>query len=185
MSSAADELTAAFAQVSLSSDAAAVASIPTRICLANILHRSRRGHEIGHDIFRKAVVSFLASSRLNIERNQANAPHTIIFPITLSANQRKIVHEIATSLGLDSLSTGEGSQRQIRVILSTEGYRDLPPLDGEIESKPSKSISVEESRRWSVEKAKLWYDAQPWLIGCNYIPSSAINQLGKLKLQFP
>lgn len=31
--------------------------------------------------------------------------------------------------------------------------------------------------RWSVEKANDWYARQPWLVGCNFIPSSAINQL--------
>ncbi len=31
--------------------------------------------------------------------------------------------------------------------------------------------------RWSIEKANAWYAAQPWLVGCNFIPSSAINQL--------
>lgn len=30
---------------------------------------------------------------------------------------------------------------------------------------------------WSVEKANNWYNHQPWLRGCNFIPSSAINQL--------
>lgn len=30
---------------------------------------------------------------------------------------------------------------------------------------------------WSKEKAKEWYCQQPWLIGCNYISSTAINQL--------
>lgn len=31
--------------------------------------------------------------------------------------------------------------------------------------------------RWPIDKARAWYDAQPWLIGCNYIPANAINQL--------
>ena len=31
--------------------------------------------------------------------------------------------------------------------------------------------------RWSREQAAIWYAAQPWLVGCNYIPSTAINQL--------
>jgi hypothetical protein len=31
--------------------------------------------------------------------------------------------------------------------------------------------------RWSAEKAKAWYQKQPWLVGCNFIPSTAINQL--------
>ena len=35
----------------------------------------------------------------------------------------------------------------------------------------------EAGERWSVEKASTWYSNQRWPIGCNYIPSSAINQL--------
>jgi hypothetical protein len=31
--------------------------------------------------------------------------------------------------------------------------------------------------RWSREQAAAWQAAQPWLVGCNYIPSTAINQL--------
>ncbi len=31
--------------------------------------------------------------------------------------------------------------------------------------------------RWTPEKANAWYAKQPWPVGCNYIPSSAINQL--------
>ncbi len=31
--------------------------------------------------------------------------------------------------------------------------------------------------RWTADKAKQWYAAQPWLVGCNYTPSTAINQL--------
>ena len=33
------------------------------------------------------------------------------------------------------------------------------------------------STRWSIEKANEWYARQPWLTGCNFIPSNAINQL--------
>ena len=31
--------------------------------------------------------------------------------------------------------------------------------------------------RWSAEKANSWYAQQPWLVGANFIPSDAINQL--------
>jgi hypothetical protein len=31
--------------------------------------------------------------------------------------------------------------------------------------------------RWSADKANAWYAKQPWLVGCNFIPSTAINQL--------
>ena len=33
------------------------------------------------------------------------------------------------------------------------------------------------STRWSNEKANAWHARQPWLTGCNFIPSTAINQL--------
>ncbi|HEY3392518.1 MAG TPA: cellulase family glycosylhydrolase [Lacipirellulaceae bacterium] len=31
--------------------------------------------------------------------------------------------------------------------------------------------------RWTPARAHEWYGAQPWLVGCNFAPSSAINQL--------
>ncbi len=31
--------------------------------------------------------------------------------------------------------------------------------------------------RWTPAEAIAWYDAQPWLVGCNFLPSTAINQL--------
>ena len=31
--------------------------------------------------------------------------------------------------------------------------------------------------RWTAEQANAWYAAQPWLVGRNFIPSNAINQL--------
>ena len=31
--------------------------------------------------------------------------------------------------------------------------------------------------RWTIDQAKQWYQKQPWLVGCNFIPSTAINQL--------
>ncbi|HSU18330.1 MAG TPA: cellulase family glycosylhydrolase [Acidobacteriaceae bacterium] len=31
--------------------------------------------------------------------------------------------------------------------------------------------------RWSEAKAAAWYDKQPWLVGANYIPDDAINEL--------
>jgi len=30
---------------------------------------------------------------------------------------------------------------------------------------------------WANEKANTWYDKQPWLVGANFLPSTAINQL--------
>ena len=33
------------------------------------------------------------------------------------------------------------------------------------------------SARWSADAANAWYDAEPWRLGCNYIPATAINQI--------
>jgi Cellulase (glycosyl hydrolase family 5) len=32
-------------------------------------------------------------------------------------------------------------------------------------------------QRWTEARANAWYDQQPWLVGANYIPSDAINEL--------
>ena len=39
------------------------------------------------------------------------------------------------------------------------------------------SCSKKQSGRWSEEKINNWYKNQPWLVGANYVPASAINQL--------
>jgi len=38
---------------------------------------------------------------------------------------------------------------------------------------------IEEATRgcWSEARIRAWYDHQPWRVGCNFIPSGAINQL--------
>lgn len=33
------------------------------------------------------------------------------------------------------------------------------------------------AERWTTQQADEWYSQQPWLVGCNFIPSTAINQL--------
>jgi len=37
--------------------------------------------------------------------------------------------------------------------------------------------ALAQSPRWSEEKANAWYASQPWLVGSNYIPADAINEL--------
>lgn len=39
------------------------------------------------------------------------------------------------------------------------------------------SIVAHAEPRWSSEQANQWYSRQPWLVGSNFIPSTAINQL--------
>jgi hypothetical protein len=37
--------------------------------------------------------------------------------------------------------------------------------------------AVSARERWTPEQANAWWAKQPWLVGCNFIPSTAINQL--------
>lgn len=39
------------------------------------------------------------------------------------------------------------------------------------------SVSARSQKIWTANQAKEWYNKQPWLIGCNFIPSTAINEL--------
>jgi len=38
-------------------------------------------------------------------------------------------------------------------------------------------LAAAQTARWSEQKANDWYAQQPWLVGSNYIPKSAINEL--------
>ena len=39
------------------------------------------------------------------------------------------------------------------------------------------AVAVEAGARWPAEKALAWYEQQPWLLGVNYIPATAVNAL--------
>ena len=39
------------------------------------------------------------------------------------------------------------------------------------------TTSFAQHQRWTVEQANTWYQQQPWLVGSNFIPDNAINQL--------
>jgi len=54
------------------------------------------------------------------------------------------------------------------------------PCGCQTNSAAEKKVSdnpAEISGRWSQEKAWAWYEKQSWPVGCNFIPSTAINQL--------
>ena len=41
----------------------------------------------------------------------------------------------------------------------------------------SATAAFPQTTRWSEQKANEWYTQQPWLVGSNYVPKSAINEL--------
>jgi len=44
-------------------------------------------------------------------------------------------------------------------------------------AQPQTEPQKAEPQRWSQKQARNWYRRQPWLVGSNYIPSTAINEL--------
>lgn len=44
---------------------------------------------------------------------------------------------------------------------------------------PAQTAPVQKrtDKMWSAKKANRWYATQPWLVGCDFIPSTAINEL--------
>jgi hypothetical protein len=41
----------------------------------------------------------------------------------------------------------------------------------------TRSANSPAQARWTQEHAQTWYNSYPWLVGCNFVPSTAINQL--------
>ena len=55
------------------------------------------------------------------------------------------------------------------------GAQEIPMLaDGATQTH---AVLHKQAARWPASKAREWYEKQPWLVGCNFIPSNAINQL--------
>src|SRR5215468_11711309 len=42
---------------------------------------------------------------------------------------------------------------------------------------PAQQAKAFAPERWTPERAHAWYNSQPWLVGANFVPSTAINQL--------
>ena len=41
----------------------------------------------------------------------------------------------------------------------------------------STPVAPAEPGRWPAEQSWQWYNAQPWLVGCNFLPSTAVNDV--------
>ncbi len=71
------------------------------------------------------------------------------------------------------MSDPTGNQRSLHLIKRVCLIALLLPLLGCQTSPPP----VAPRAQWTPAQAKAWYAQQPWLVGCNFTPSTAINQL--------
>jgi uncharacterized protein (DUF2147 family) len=82
-----------------------------------------------------------------------------------------------------NLSPGKNGRLEMRAFIGVPligmtqyweilGYRkDLDATEIE------KEAGISHGQAWTAERANKWYTGRPWPVGCNFIPSSAINQL--------
>lgn len=56
-------------------------------------------------------------------------------------------------------------------------YAQDGPMLESATAETNEQIDALSGTQWSKEKADAWFAQQPWLIGANYLPSNAINQL--------
>ncbi len=61
--------------------------------------------------------------------------------------------------------------------LETESIVCLHTFFSALLCDPVHSLAQAHVPRWTEEQARNWYAKQPWLVGSNYIPATAINQL--------
>ncbi|CAF0759871.1 unnamed protein product [Adineta ricciae] len=61
------------------------------------------------------------------------------------------------------------------LILLRSPYK---PIDSDVTAEIAERLNEEASKlRWSLSRAQQWYSSQPWYLGANYLPSTAVNVL--------
>ncbi|WP_290789545.1 cellulase family glycosylhydrolase [Flavihumibacter sp. UBA7668] len=66
---------------------------------------------------------------------------------------------------------------QISFLATAMLVMGLLSCNNATETKENVSAGNEVRTVWSLEKAKDWYNQQAWMVGANFLPSTAINQL--------
>ncbi|MEM6470323.1 MAG: family 43 glycosylhydrolase, partial [Planctomycetota bacterium] len=93
----------------------------------------------------------------------------------LGDNARTINEQGVTIVPLDvrTLDNGEVFIRAKAAFYASPGPDEAQQFD--LTTPPLKAETV--SGRWPAERVNAWYRKQPWLVGCNYYPATAINQI--------
>src|SRR5258708_39916738 len=69
----------------------------------------------------------------------------------------------------------EQSRPRMRIQMTPKLFISLPILF--CISLSAQATPTSQSARWPEKAANEWYAKQPWLVGSNYIPATAINEL--------
>ena len=73
--------------------------------------------------------------------------------------------------------TSEAESRRSRLMSGRDsGCRDGGRLQGEC-SRLGKSGDMTDlaENQWTADRARQWYDEQPWIVGCNFLPSNPVS----------
>ena len=66
-------------------------------------------------------------------------------------------------------------QRQLRFLCGMRNFTPIALLL--VLAACLSSVRADSQAPWTCEQATRWYGKQPWIVGANYIPSTAVNQL--------
>ncbi|KAJ3285674.1 hypothetical protein HDU79_007135, partial [Rhizoclosmatium sp. JEL0117] len=106
----------------------------------------------------------LAATTTSSTSHATTSYSLVVFPVVL-----------LTTVGLRML--GLVSSIHVLGVLGVGGFAGLCLLV-QSNNKDSKAEKSEKSvERWSEKEAHEWYAKQPWLVGANFLPSTASNQL--------
>ena len=90
------------------------------------------------------------------------------------AGARLAVDGFAAEAGGSGYRGGGCHRRGICEARVDRGRRNSRGRAGPGQGRPAQYSAA---ARWPAEKAWQWYNAQPWLVGCNFLPSTAVNDV--------
>lgn len=86
-------------------------------------------------------------------------------------NRREVLKaSLAAAVG----AAGAGMSRSVSFA---ETINTVPSAAPAAQTPAVTTDTFEPNGRWTIEKANAWYAKQPWILGCNYVPTYAVNQL--------
>ena len=68
----------------------------------------------------------------------------------------------------------------LSVLLAAAAGVSGPPAEAQVlinPRRPAAAAARTVPTRWSAERARVWYDSLGWVVGANFVPSTASNQL--------
>jgi hypothetical protein len=113
----------------------------------------------------------------NVVRNQVSASRRIDSPEVLRFAQDDKVFKLHIEKGAEKQAWVYAMSGNRDNVLKRSVIFVVLCLTSLLSSGQNAGPTAAPSDRWTEQKANTWYQQQPWLVGSDYIPADAINQL--------